>query len=123
MAKKTADIELMNALGFRRICPNCGTKYYDMNKQPPACPTCQAVFDPEGLVRTRRRAMIVDKEVPENQEAEEEEVVEEDEADIEIDADIEEDDEEGEDLIEDASELEGDDDDLLVEVDDENEEE
>lgn len=31
-------------LGIKRLCPNCGAKYYDLNKQPPVCPKCGTVF-------------------------------------------------------------------------------
>jgi len=47
--------------GVKRICPNCGTRYYDMKKQPPVCPTCQTVFDPETLVRSRRGRAAAEK--------------------------------------------------------------
>ena len=31
-------------LGTKRICPNCGTKYYDLNRNPIVCPKCGTVF-------------------------------------------------------------------------------
>ncbi len=40
--------------GAKRICPACSTRYYDMKKNPPVCPKCGTVFDPETLVRARR---------------------------------------------------------------------
>jgi uncharacterized protein (TIGR02300 family) len=40
--------------GLKRICPQCGTRYYDMKKHPPVCPSCGATFDPESVVRARR---------------------------------------------------------------------
>ncbi|HEU0117435.1 MAG TPA: TIGR02300 family protein [Alphaproteobacteria bacterium] len=40
--------------GLKRICPSCGTRYYDMKKNPPVCPSCGTAFDPESLVRSRR---------------------------------------------------------------------
>jgi len=40
--------------GQKRICPNCSTRYYDMKKNPPVCPSCGTAFDPEILLRTRR---------------------------------------------------------------------
>ena len=40
--------------GLKRICPSCSTRYYDMKKNPPVCPKCGTVFDPETLVRARR---------------------------------------------------------------------
>ena len=40
--------------GLKRICPSCNTRYYDMKKNPPVCPSCATVFDPEVLLRSRR---------------------------------------------------------------------
>lgn len=45
-------------LGVKRLCPSCGTKYYDLNRSPILCPKCGTVFDagqpavrPEKLVK------------------------------------------------------------------------
>jgi len=43
-------------LGTKRVCPNCGTKYYDLNKDPIVCPKCGTVFE---VVVTRARATPV----------------------------------------------------------------
>jgi uncharacterized protein (TIGR02300 family) len=40
--------------GLKRICPNCGTRYYDFRKDPPTCPSCGTVYDPEALLKSRR---------------------------------------------------------------------
>jgi uncharacterized protein (TIGR02300 family) len=40
--------------GLKRICPHCGTRYYDMKKKQPVCPSCGTVFDPEALTKSRR---------------------------------------------------------------------
>jgi len=31
-------------LGIKRLCGSCGAKFYDLNKDPIACPTCATVF-------------------------------------------------------------------------------
>jgi uncharacterized protein (TIGR02300 family) len=31
-------------LGTKRVCPSCGTKYYDLNRNPILCPSCGTVF-------------------------------------------------------------------------------
>ena len=31
-------------LGSKRLCGNCGAKFYDLNKNPIACPTCTTAF-------------------------------------------------------------------------------
>lgn len=45
-------------LGVKRLCPSCGTKYYDLNRSPILCPKCGTTFDagqpavrPEKLVK------------------------------------------------------------------------
>ncbi len=40
--------------GLKRICPNCGTRYYDFRKEPPTCPACGTAYDPEALLKSRR---------------------------------------------------------------------
>jgi uncharacterized protein (TIGR02300 family) len=46
--------------GLKRLCPNCGTRYYDMRHDPIVCPKCGTAFDVEAVVKTRRtRAPIV----------------------------------------------------------------
>jgi len=127
--------------GIKRICPNCGARYYDLRKDPPVCPNCGTDFDPEALLKSRRaRPAPVDevvKKVPvvaEDEdlglaEAEEEiadlEEVEDDVGveDLEEDAVAETADEEEDVLLEDASEL-GEDDDMgeVVDIDSDEEE-
>ena len=31
-------------LGTKRLCANCGAKFYDLNKDPIVCPKCETVF-------------------------------------------------------------------------------
>jgi uncharacterized protein (TIGR02300 family) len=109
--------------GTKRICLNCGARFYDMNRDPITCPACATTIDPVAQSRPRRSraapklaaaAAVVDVVRPV--------VVEpDDEVEVEVDDDEEvvvaaEDDEEedeaeedGESAIEDVSEL-GDDD-------------
>lgn len=128
--------------GIKRICPSCGTRYYDMRKDPPTCPSCGTVFDPEALLKSRRARPIpveepkraaVEAEEGEELEtaddaAETDEALDDDEAaddDLPVageEAD-EEADEEKDVLIEDTSEL-GEDDDVgeVVDIEDGEEE-
>jgi uncharacterized protein (TIGR02300 family) len=47
---------------MKRVCPHCGTRYYDMKKKPPVCPSCGTTFDPETHIKSRRsRASAEDK--------------------------------------------------------------
>ncbi len=107
--------------GTKRICPSCGTRYYDLLRKPVLCPKCSTPFDPEAFLRSRRTrpAAPVEKDLEpagaeeletglEPEEAEE--VQEEEEA-----VPLEEAEEEDEELLEDASEL-GEDEDDMAEV-------
>ena len=95
--------------GTKRICLNCGARFYDMNRDPIICPACSTALDPVVQSRPRRArpaaklaavAVVAD---PVEAEVDDEAVV--------VAADDEDDDaeEDGESAIEDVSEL-GDDD-------------
>jgi len=101
-------------LGAKRQCQSCGTRFFDMNKNPIACPKCGAIYQVVALTRTAARAMQeeeseVEKENPDTVSLEE---VEETEAaaeslDVEDEVEIEGDDAEDDTFLE---EEEGDDD-------------
>lgn len=40
--------------GVKRLCASCGARFYDLNRNPVACPECGAAFDLEALVRGKR---------------------------------------------------------------------
>jgi uncharacterized protein (TIGR02300 family) len=109
--------------GTKRICPSCGTRYYDFGRALGAikCPKCGTEFDPEAFLKTRRaRAPApVEKEVVPvvAEEAEAEPGLDADEAEVveEGEGAETEGEEEEEEVIEDASEL-GEDEDDMAEV-------
>src|SRR5436190_20078174 len=41
-------------LGLKRVCPQCGARFYDLQKRPIECPKCQFAFEPEALYKQRR---------------------------------------------------------------------
>lgn len=41
-------------LGKKRRCASCGMKFYDFNKSKIECPSCQTVFNPDQLLKSRR---------------------------------------------------------------------
>jgi uncharacterized protein (TIGR02300 family) len=97
-------------LGAKRQCQSCGTKFYDLNKEPIACPKCGAIYHVVALSRAAGRVeeeeTEIEKESPDTvslEEVEETEAATESiEDDVEIEADVAEDDtfleeEEGED--------------------------
>jgi uncharacterized protein (TIGR02300 family) len=40
--------------GTKRNCQSCGARFYDLRRSPIECPRCGTIFDPETLVRARR---------------------------------------------------------------------
>ena len=52
--------------GVKRICSACGTKYYDFNKSPITCPTCNVEFDPDLYLKSRKGKSLSSKLGAEN---------------------------------------------------------
>ncbi len=50
--------------GMKRVCANCGARYYDMKKKTPVCPSCNTTYDPELVMKTRRGKAVA-KHAPE----------------------------------------------------------
>ncbi|MGH1375250.1 MAG: TIGR02300 family protein [Alphaproteobacteria bacterium] len=72
-----------NPMGLKRICTSCGARFYDLNKRPIICPSCDTEFTGEIKVKGRRgRAAAVveakEPEAPKVVEKDEDEVQEED---------------------------------------------
>ena len=107
--------------GTKRICPSCGTRYYDLTRKPVICPKCSTPFDPEAFLKSRRTRPVapVEKEVAPVGAGELDAEVETEEAEPAGEEEealpLEEAEEEDEELIEDASEL-GEDEDDMAEV-------
>ncbi len=49
--------------GAKRICHNCGARFYDMRRESIACPKCGTAFDPEALLKSRRSRSPVVAEI------------------------------------------------------------
>ncbi len=108
--------------GTKRICQNCGTKFYDLKKTPIICPSCETQFDPEALLKSRRpraaakpdpKPKAAAKPAPAEDEAADDEEEAIDVEDEEADALLKEaaGDDDDDNVIEDTSDL-GDDDDM-----------
>lgn len=128
---KTGDLQLAKPeWGTKRICHNCGARFYDLRREPAVCPACSTVAEPGRQVRPKRGGLkpelvaapeVVDKIAIEDGE---EDVLEAEEIGDE-DADVTEIEAEDEDLIEDTSDLGEDDDDIgevIEHIDDDREE-
>ncbi|PVB61423.1 TIGR02300 family protein [Labrenzia sp. 011] len=55
-------------LGTKRLCPSCGAKYYDLNRDPITCPKCGTIFEVVMTSRAAKAAKVV--ETPEEEEEE-----------------------------------------------------
>lgn len=102
-------------LGQKRACGSCGAKFYDLNRDPILCPKCGTVFDAAAAAKPRRsRAVAEDKPAKgPKKPAKVAEVADIELPDVDADPAVEEEEEEG--VIEDASEL-GEDEDDMAEV-------
>jgi len=47
--------------GVKRACLACGTRFYDMRKDPILCPSCGIKFDVESIFRPRRSRPVPDE--------------------------------------------------------------
>ena len=63
-------------LGKRLICDDCGTKYYDMNRNPATCPKC-------GSSKIRKKALKTTISAPINISVDEEDDLAKDDIDLE----------------------------------------
>ena len=53
--------------GKKRTCQSCGTKYYDLNKNPIICPSCGVEFDPDILLKTKKGKSLSSKIISDNE--------------------------------------------------------
>ena len=84
--------------GVKRVCPSCQVRFYDLQKDPLTCPSCEHEFSLESLTGNKSRTMQADKPDAQNKENDDaDEVVLEDDED-EVDADL------GDDVLEDDDE-------------------
>ncbi len=50
-------------LGTKRLCPSCGTKYYDLGRNPILCPKCGTVFTAVAVPLRAKVAQVEEEEV------------------------------------------------------------
>ena len=90
-------------LGAKRQCQNCGTKFFDLSRDPIVCPKCATVFQAAPLTRTPSRPAAAETVSLEDVEASEKpEATTEDDLEVEDepadDTFLEEDEEENDDV-------------------------
>lgn len=93
--------------GTKRVCSSCAAHFYDMRKATIVCPKCKTVYDPDAVMKSRRR--VTEKMTPVKPAPEEDPILPDAEADEEAIAD-----EEDDSVLEDASELGEDDEDIEI---------
>ena len=93
--------------GVKRVCPNCQVRFYDLQKDPLTCPSCEHEFTLESLTGNKSRTMQAEKHDAQNKHNDtddaDEVILEDDEDDADVDL--------GDDVLED------DDDDDTVSLD------
>lgn len=47
--------------GTKRTCDACGTRFYDLNRDPITCPACQAVFQLSDQEKTAAAALAAER--------------------------------------------------------------
>jgi uncharacterized protein (TIGR02300 family) len=77
-------------LGTKRTCPSCGTKYYDLHRDPIVCPSCATVFVIAAPARPEPAAVAAmpEKTEPTVEVKREEGVVSLEDAEADSDADV-----------------------------------
>ena len=79
--------------GRKRICPSCGTKYYDFKNSPIICPSCGAEFDPDLYLKSRKGKSLSTKESADETSKISEDISDIDEIEIDSDNEVVSDDE------------------------------
>ena len=47
-------VNVTDKKGLKRICMSCGARFYDFNKRPITCPSCETEFTGDMKVKSRR---------------------------------------------------------------------
>ena len=89
--------------GTKRLCPQCNTRFYDLQRDPMSCPACNASFTVESLQSGRSRSLISEKASASDK----------DQIDVVDDADLD-DDTDGGDLDDDLLDDDADDEDVSL---------
>lgn len=103
--------------GVKRVCPNCSTRFYDLQRDPMTCPSCGHSFSLESLSSGKGRTLVADKSdaksAPEKaSEADSgEDVLDDDDTDADLGDDVLEDDDDDNVSLDDIADVASEDDD------------
>ncbi|MBK1636931.1 TIGR02300 family protein [Rhodovulum adriaticum] len=102
--------------GVKRVCPNCSTRFYDLQRDPMTCPSCGHSFSVDSLSPGKSRSLTQDKATPAKAApasdlSDDEEVIEDDEAtDVDLGDDVLDDDDDDSVSLDDIADVSADDD-------------
>ncbi|MBK5933278.1 uncharacterized protein (TIGR02300 family) [Rhodovulum imhoffii] len=83
--------------GVKRVCPNCTTRFYDLQRDPMTCPACGNSFSAESLLPSKNRTLAGSKsasKVVADDLSDEDDVIDDDDSDVDLDDDVLDDDDE-----------------------------
>lgn len=87
--------------GVKRVCPNCSTRFYDLQRDPIVCPACDHSMTLDSLTNGKGRTLVADKSDKASKPATEEDAISED---VVLDDDDDSDVDLGDDVLEDDDE-------------------
>ena len=100
--------------GTKRLCPHCGTRFYDLQKDPMTCPACGSEFTVESLTQGRGRSLVSDKTAMKDEDQDddliEDDLDDDDSGDLDDDL-LEDDDDDGDVSLDEIADVAGDDED------------
>ncbi|MEI4472565.1 TIGR02300 family protein [Frigidibacter sp. MR17.24] len=103
--------------GTKRLCPHCGSRFYDLQRDPMTCPECGHGFTADSLVASRGRSMIADTKTAARTTAEpdiddlgNDDSIDDDSNDVDLDDDLLEEDDDENVSLDDLADVSGDED-------------
>ena len=100
--------------GTKRLCPHCGSRFYDLQADPMTCPVCAETFTAESLIAGRGRALIAEKttarDLTDDDVIDSDDDLDANDAEADLDDDLLEDDDDGDVSLDDIADVPGEDD-------------
>lgn len=83
--------------GTKRLCPHCGSRFYDLKHNPMTCPACAAEFTLESLNQGRGRSLVSEKTAAKVEDQDDDDLIDDDIDDdsSDLDDDLLDDDDDG----------------------------
>ncbi len=100
--------------GTKRLCPHCGSRFYDLQKDPMTCPVCGSEFTVDSLTLGRGRSLVSEKTAMKDDDQDDDLIDDDLDADDGGDLDddlLEDDDDDGDVSLDEIADVAGDDED------------